>query len=126
MYLFPRPKANDMLQPMRHFVLVLALTTSVFAAGEWYTGGTLHKKTGLEWLQAMYDNRLATAADFYQVMSKPKNLDDAKDKATALESCITQSLTKPKDVPYSKWKVVQERPVGEMALTCGTLLGFRN
>ena len=40
------------------------------AVGQWYSGGTLHNASGLEWQQADASNRLATAADMVAAVVK--------------------------------------------------------
>lgn len=44
--------------------LLLCLILSGIAVAEWYEGGTLHNATALEWQQADYANKLATAGDW--------------------------------------------------------------
>jgi tetratricopeptide (TPR) repeat protein len=41
---------------------------------KWYEGGTLHKKSGLEWQTASRENKLATCADFVATMWQKGNL----------------------------------------------------
>ncbi len=54
---------------MNRTLLAAALTLTLLpalpaAAGEWYSGGTLHQSTVADWHAATDENRLATAADF--------------------------------------------------------------
>ena len=79
------------------YILVTALLCAVSVGTaaekkEWYSGGTLHKKTGAAWVQASAEDRLATAADFASTMKKPKSMAEMKVRATELMVCIDKSL----------------------------------
>jgi hypothetical protein len=98
----------------------------LFAAGEkkeWYSGGTLHKKTGTSWVEAPAEDRLATAADFATV-KKPKSMTELKVKASELTVCINKALERPKNMSARKWQGILNRPVAEIAAACGILLGW--
>ena len=56
-------------------LLALTLTCSAQESKKWYQGGTLHKKTGADWLKASSDNRVATSADFLTDLTEPITLD---------------------------------------------------
>jgi len=73
-------------------------------SGNWYEGGTLHQSTVKEWNQAIYNNRLATSADWFVSITNTHNphlksqlsrlpdvkyLDALKTNATELEKCIS-------------------------------------
>lgn len=49
-------------------VLVLAIFSQTASAKEWYEGGTLHDANGLEWQQATYANKLATAGGLVAIV----------------------------------------------------------
>src|SRR5687767_11438825 len=98
------------------------------AAKAWYEGGNLHKKTGLEWLEASTENRLATSADFVVTLLKPKSmaeLEGMKPKAVELSACITKSYERPKNMSTKKWAAAGKRPATEIAVACAILLGYR-
>jgi hypothetical protein len=70
------------------------------AAGQWYSGGTLHAANGMEWQQADASNRLATAADMVVAVAKGgdsaiqyRTLDDVRPYAAQLSACITEATT---------------------------------
>ena len=86
------------------------------AAGQWYSGGTLHAATGLEWQKADARNRLATAADMVAAVAKGgatniqyRTVEDFRPYAEQLAACITEA-TKTK----AAWTV----PVQDIAALC--------
>lgn len=103
-------------------VFVTFAALAVAAEKQWFEGGTLHKKTGRDWLSAAPENRPATAADFSSSVKKPKSLAEMRANAVELEKCITGALQKPKDVATKKWAVYLDLPVTEIAGPCVTLL----
>ena len=56
----PRMRAMAMSSTM---VLILSFFVSGTANAQWYSGGTLHKADGNEWVIASRADRLATSAD---------------------------------------------------------------
>lgn len=50
-------------------------------AAEWYEGGTLHQGNGLDWQQASYENKLATAGDLIAAAYTRKKLSPELQKA---------------------------------------------
>jgi len=92
-------------------------------AGDWYTGGTLHNKTAMEWHQATYRNRLATSADFITATTPKEKQrllfnDDMRllrQRAEALEACITESTQDPE---------TRIMKVSEVGAACLVLLGY--
>ena len=109
---------------------ILALTMGTFAQQprKWYEGGTLHKKTGADWLKASQENRLATAGDFLAVLTKPKSiaeLNALEPKAANVVECVSTALERPKRMTQTKWQAVQDRPITEIVLPCIQLLGYR-
>lgn len=63
---------------MQRMAALLMLVMSIFShsvtAKEWYEGGTLHEANGLEWQQATYANKLATAGDLVAASFKSGKL----------------------------------------------------
>lgn len=55
-------------------VLGWLLCVSLAAQASWYSGGTLHGASALEWQQASDANKLATAADFVSTMHQGGHL----------------------------------------------------
>lgn len=67
-------------------------------AKAWYIGGTLHKKTGADWLAATTANRLATAADM-AITFKDKfglenmtSMDELKGPAIQMMTCLDEAF----------------------------------
>lgn len=58
----------------------------------WYEGGTLHRASIKEWRSAKYRNKLATASDWVVATEKVDNLEDAKDLAGELITCVDGSV----------------------------------
>lgn len=50
---------------------------------KWYEGGTLHKKSALEWQEAGYDDKLATCLDFVAYTWKEKSFTPRIQRAIA-------------------------------------------
>lgn len=84
---------------MQQMAALLMLALTIFGqhavAKEWYEGGTLHQAGALEWQQATYANKLATAGDLIATVyksgklvpalsNKIKSTDDVKAMAAAL------------------------------------------
>lgn len=85
-------------------------------AEEWYSGGTLHRRTVGEWRTATYENRLATSADFVMTVGDYSSLpSDLRSRAQAFESCITGAVSDGN---------VDDKAVSEIAATCAVLLGY--
>lgn len=66
------------------------------ATQAWYEGGTLHDATIREWKRATYRDRLATCADLVAAIAKhegrrPKDMDEFREWAAALEICISEA-----------------------------------
>ena len=91
-------------------------TSSPNQSKEWYSGGTLHDKTIVEWRTASYDNRLATCADFVMTLGKYQSLPpDLKKRAVDFEACISKSVEDGN---------VDNKSVSEFGSVCGVLLGY--
>lgn len=84
--------------------------------GQWYSGGTLHKATGVEWQQADASNQLATAADMVAAVVKEggtnitySTVEDVRPYAVQLAACITEA---------TKTRVGAMLPVQDIAALC--------
>lgn len=55
-------------------IMALLFLVALSAHAEWYECGTLHRGNGLEWQQASYENKLATAGDFIATFYQRGNL----------------------------------------------------
>lgn len=53
-------------------MLLMAVFSQSASAKEWYEGGTLHQASALDWQQATYANKLATAGDLVAGTYKSK------------------------------------------------------
>ena len=49
---------------MKGFILIVCFMVSSLSYAQWYNGGNLHKATTKQWLNATYENKLATSADW--------------------------------------------------------------
>lgn len=104
------------------FLLFLAVPINAHA-GNWYEGGTLHKKTANEWHRASYRDRLATCADFISNVSTEATLDKLfinnmrllKERSISLEICITKATDDPK---------LMTMKLSEVAVACVVLLNY--
>ena|SRR5690625_2908133 len=77
-------------------VVLTALTMPMAVSAQvWYEGGNLHQKGALDWQEATYNNKLATAGDFVaaafnngslsdQLAASIKTVDDIKPLAVEL------------------------------------------
>ncbi|MCT8466997.1 hypothetical protein KZO85_00200 [Chromohalobacter canadensis] len=95
------------------FVALLALVSLPAMAAEWYENGTLHDKSGLEWQDASYANKLATAGDFvataYQrdrlaprISSRISDVDDMRPLAEELVNQLNDVFAPHPDAATSK------------------------
>jgi hypothetical protein len=90
--------------------------SSTSTTNEWYSGGTLHKKTIADWRAATYENRLATCADFVMGLGKYETLPpDLKERATAFEACISDAVA---------GGSVDHQQVSEIAAVCAVSMGY--
>jgi len=56
------------------FLFILLFTIpQVASAGKWYEGGTLHSAIISKWNESLYENRLATSADWFVSITKKHN-----------------------------------------------------
>ncbi len=106
----------------RYFLLPLSfLSFTVFAEGQWYEGGTLHKADIATWKSASSVNKLATAADWTLISPAVKekvqssgNMDTNKPFAQELVTCIDTATN---DVEISGG-------VTDIAASCMVLMGW--
>ncbi|MCP4259081.1 MAG: hypothetical protein GY774_16470 [Planctomycetes bacterium] len=116
--------------------IVLLLSTSVLTyADVWYEGGNLHKATIKEWNDASYRNRLATAADWFNEITKTSNpdlkkeldsytlsqwLSAIKEFSEQLEICVTELATNKQMLKAWGEKEVMYSHVATLASLCYT------
>jgi hypothetical protein len=86
------------------------------AVGQWYSSGTLHHASGLEWQQADARNRLATAADMVAAVVKEggtnitsSTVEDVRPYAEQLAACITAA---------TQTRAAATLPVQDIAALC--------
>lgn len=80
----------------------------------WYDGGTLHDATAAQWNAANNANRLATASDWVTVITGWDTLEEAREKAEDLKTCVNESaLVSP-----------PEMKAPEIAAMCAILMGW--
>jgi len=95
--------------------------SSIAAAVQWYSGGTLHRATANQWLRGSYSNKLATAADWVVTgMGKSQvrritggNIDRLRPYATQLVACVDETAP-----------VSGNSRASELAAACTILLGY--
>ena len=100
-------------------------SVQVIQKRRWYEGGTLHKKSGLEWQSASRENKLATCADFVVAMWQKGNLkpsvanristvDDARPYASELVAFLDAAFKADPD-PVQNRKLYTNQTVGSFA-----------
>ena len=80
----------------------------------WYEGGTLHDATVAQWNAASNANRLATASDWVTVMTGWDTLEEAREKAEDLKTCVNESAV----------DTIPEMKVTDIAAACAVLMGW--
>ena len=80
----------------------------------WYDGGTLHGATVEEWNSADNANRLATAGDWVTTLTGWETLEEAREKAEDLRTCVNESAA----------ESPPELKVAELAVACKILMGW--
>jgi hypothetical protein len=96
-----------------------ALDTSQTSDPAWYSGGTLHKATARQWLEATTQNQLATASDWVltskqqkaKVMAAAGDMSLVLPSADKLRQCINGALRRHSDL-YANM------PAADIAVTC--------
>ena len=94
---------------------------SGYPGGEWYSGGTLHHSTGMDWRGADAANQLATAADLAGAMLGEQqvialgSIDALKPFAVELKMCIDEAVAGAEG---------RSLKVTELAAACGVLLEY--
>jgi hypothetical protein len=95
---------------------------------KWYEGGTLHKKSALEWQSASSDDKLATCGDFVtalwkkgglkpSITSKISAVDDVRPFALELVACLDAAF-KPDSNAKKNHKLFANQTVSETAVAC--------
>lgn len=80
-------------------------STTIQSETHWYDGGNLFNKNGLDWQEASYENKLATAGNIYaylykegklshKISSKISTVDDFKPLAEDLVSSLDKAFEK--------------------------------
>ena len=108
--------------------------TSSTPATEWYSGGTLHNKSALEWETASPRDKLATCADFVTGMwqngdLKPSianslsTVDDVRPYAQELVDCLDAAF-KPDPDPEQNRKMFANQTVSSFAAMGVVTMGW--
>lgn len=117
---------------MRKLLLGLALLglvgcgdgeTETASKDKWYEGGTLHKATLQEWIDATPENRLATAADWsFAMLGEDKamklGLDGLKIKAQEVVSCLNEFTSDDEAVAAAS----KNNKIAEFAVMCRIMM----
>jgi hypothetical protein len=101
---------------------------------KWYEGGTLHKKSALDWQTANYEDKLATCSDFIAKMWDRKSFTDVmqnsimgvqdfKPYATQLVACIDAATKRLPDVNENR-TVYANQAVSDMSVLCMVTMGW--
>lgn len=91
------------------------------ASAQWYSGGTLHKARGSQWVVATEANRLATAADFAGValgeeaVQRLGSMNKLKPYAINIKACVDETFSD---------SSLRGMSVSEVASACIILLGY--
>lgn len=81
---------------------------------EWFEGGNLHSSTIEEWNNATSSNKLATSSDWVTAAVGWDDLDEAREKATELRTCVDEVA---KEAP-------SETKSSDLAVNCMVLFGW--
>ena len=84
------------------------------ASAQWYSGGTLHKARGSQWVVATEANRLATAADFAGVALGEEAV-QRLGSMNKLKACVDETFSD---------SSLRGMSVSEVASACIILLGY--
>ena len=103
-------------------VFFMVIPFVVYAGGNWYENGTLHRSTVAEWNRATYANKLATAADMALASPKIKALvknsgsvDTLRPFAIELVACVNEAAA---GQGYASMSVAK------LAASCMILMGW--
>lgn len=116
------------------FLLLVSMFASCAIAANWYEGGTLHSANGIEWQQAAYANKLATAGDLVAAVYKSgklapalsgkiKGVDDIKVMAAALVKELDDTFAPDPDAAKNKMMFTNQK-VNEMAVILMAAAGW--
>ncbi len=106
--------------------------TSLAIAGNWYEGGTLHRKGALDWQEATAEDKLATCADFVagswsrkeftpRMQASITKIDDMKPYAITLVTALDAATKKLEDKEKNK-QVFADQEVAGLAVFSMKLL----
>lgn len=101
---------------------------------KWYQGGSLHKKSALDWQNADYDDKLATCADFVahswerkefkpRIQQSIRTIDDMKPYALELVTAM-DAATKKAETEEKNRQLFANETVAGMAVINMTLMGW--
>lgn len=118
--------------------MAIALLVSAPSYAQWYNGGNLHRATVAEWRKASYENRLATAADWFVGITQAHNIEmqkkmealpgaeylkQLKISATKLELCVSDATA---SIPGHKDIYAPTDSIAQVAAICyGSIFGFK-
>lgn len=80
----------------------------------WYVGGTLHQATVSEWVDATYENKMATAADWAVAAMEPKDMVETFAMAVYLTTCVDESA-------IGMMEIAPQSDVTELAVLCAMM-----
>ena len=100
----------------------------------WYEGGNLHNANAIEWQNADYDNKLATAGDFIatiwmdngfnkSIQGSIKSLVDVKILAKELVICLDEAFEKDPDPEQNEFLFTNQM-VSSATVICMVLMGW--
>ena len=118
------PSSSDEYERVHNSNINQKLTVTIqpiVSRAKWYEGGTLQNKKIRDWDKALYTNKLATCAYFFTIMIAKTKADPTqfflnnakllKEKAAALETCISKGTVDPKS------KNINVSDMGSMCLS---------
>ena len=98
---------------------LMASTAAPAMASEWYEGGTLAKASLGQWNSATNANRMATGADFFQMIAENQGLRvhprDSKPLVIQLVACMNEAI---------RYDISPNTRTAEAAAACAIALGW--
>lgn len=127
-----RDSPSGSLGPKIDLTPMIAIALETCESEPWYSGGTLHEKTGLDWQLASAPNKLATCADLMAVvwqkgLLKPSvaprinGVDDLKPLAAQLVVALNNAF---KDAPEGKTEIQANLKVADASVILFSLMGW--
>jgi hypothetical protein len=114
----PRVRAMAMSSTM---VLILSFFVSGTANAQWYSGGTLHKAEGNEWVIASRADRLATSADLAitiigksEIVRELGSMDQVRPYAVEMMTCIDGMYNS----AIERQTIMRAKSVSEVGSSC--------